>query len=154
MQKPPGRLGPPRPWRIVREDEDRLIERRCWASRLRSIQESRQQSPKPLECRPHRMSAMPRPDSLSFETGAAISCGIGRGCGAGGCGAVARTWGTSCHVGERSQVTLDVSPDLLRRQITLVGSISCSASRSGNEGARSEGLRMKALPRKSALSKK
>jgi len=81
-----------------------------------------------------------------FETGAAISYGIGRGCGAGGCGAVARTWGTSCHVGERSQVTLDASPDLLRRQITLVGSISSSASRSRTEG--------KALPRKSALSKK
>jgi len=34
----------------------------------------------------------------------------------------ARTWGTVCFVGERGQVTLDVSPDLLRRQITLVGS--------------------------------
>src|SRR5512132_1584148 len=34
----------------------------------------------------------------------------------------ARTWGTACYVGERGQVTLDVSPDLLRRQITLVGS--------------------------------
>jgi threonine dehydrogenase-like Zn-dependent dehydrogenase len=34
----------------------------------------------------------------------------------------ARTWGTACFVGERGQVTLDVSPDLLRRQITLVGS--------------------------------
>jgi threonine dehydrogenase-like Zn-dependent dehydrogenase len=34
----------------------------------------------------------------------------------------ARTWGTVCYVGERGQVTLDVSPDLLRRQITLVGS--------------------------------
>ena len=33
-----------------------------------------------------------------------------------------RTWGTACYVGERGQVTLDVSPDLLRRQITLVGS--------------------------------
>jgi threonine dehydrogenase-like Zn-dependent dehydrogenase len=31
-----------------------------------------------------------------------------------------RTWGTACYVGERGQVTLDVSPDLLRRQITLV----------------------------------
>lgn len=34
----------------------------------------------------------------------------------------ARSWGTTCYVGERGQVTLDVSPDLLRRQITLVGS--------------------------------
>src|SRR5437763_9129934 len=34
----------------------------------------------------------------------------------------ARTWGAACYVGERGQVTLDVSPDLLRRQITLVGS--------------------------------
>jgi threonine dehydrogenase-like Zn-dependent dehydrogenase len=33
-----------------------------------------------------------------------------------------RTWGTACFVGERGQVTLDVSPDLLRRQVTLVGS--------------------------------
>jgi threonine dehydrogenase-like Zn-dependent dehydrogenase len=33
-----------------------------------------------------------------------------------------RSWGTACFVGERGQVTLDVSPDLLRRQITLVGS--------------------------------
>ena len=34
----------------------------------------------------------------------------------------ARTWGWACFVGERGEVTLDVSPDLLRRQITLVGS--------------------------------
>jgi threonine dehydrogenase-like Zn-dependent dehydrogenase len=34
---------------------------------------------------------------------------------------LARTWGTACYVGERGQVTLDASPDLLR-QITLVGS--------------------------------
>jgi len=27
-----------------------------------------------------------------------------------------------CFVGERGQITLDVSPDLLRRQVTLVGS--------------------------------
>src|SRR5262245_32017941 len=33
-----------------------------------------------------------------------------------------RAWGTACYVGERGQVTLDVSPDLLRRQSTLVGS--------------------------------
>jgi len=34
----------------------------------------------------------------------------------------ARAWGTACFVGERGEVTLEVSPDLLRRQITLVGS--------------------------------
>jgi threonine dehydrogenase-like Zn-dependent dehydrogenase len=33
-----------------------------------------------------------------------------------------RSWGTVCFIGERGQVTLDVSPDLLRRQVTLVGS--------------------------------
>jgi threonine dehydrogenase-like Zn-dependent dehydrogenase len=33
-----------------------------------------------------------------------------------------RTWGTACFVGERGDVTLDVSNDLLRRQVTLVGS--------------------------------
>src|SRR5262249_20179170 len=33
-----------------------------------------------------------------------------------------RTWGTCCFVGERDSVTLDVSNDLLRRQITLIGS--------------------------------
>jgi transglutaminase-like putative cysteine protease len=29
---------------------------------------------------------------------------------------------TACFVGERGEVTLDVSADLLRRQVTLVGS--------------------------------
>jgi threonine dehydrogenase-like Zn-dependent dehydrogenase len=33
-----------------------------------------------------------------------------------------RTWGKACFVGEGGQVTLDVSPDLLRRQVTLIGS--------------------------------
>lgn len=33
-----------------------------------------------------------------------------------------RTWGTACYVGERGDVTLDVSNDLIRRQVTLVGS--------------------------------
>jgi threonine dehydrogenase-like Zn-dependent dehydrogenase len=33
-----------------------------------------------------------------------------------------RSWGTACYVGERGNVSLDVSPDLLRRQVTLVGS--------------------------------
>jgi threonine dehydrogenase-like Zn-dependent dehydrogenase len=33
-----------------------------------------------------------------------------------------RTWGKACFVGEGGQVTLEVSPDLLRRQVTLIGS--------------------------------
>jgi threonine dehydrogenase-like Zn-dependent dehydrogenase len=33
-----------------------------------------------------------------------------------------RTWGKACFVGEGGEVTLDVSPDLLRRQVTLIGS--------------------------------
>ncbi len=33
-----------------------------------------------------------------------------------------RTWGKACLVGEGGQMTLDVSPDLLRRQVTLIGS--------------------------------
>lgn len=33
-----------------------------------------------------------------------------------------RTWGTACFVGEGGNVALEVSPDLLRRQVTLVGS--------------------------------
>lgn len=33
-----------------------------------------------------------------------------------------RTWGKVCFVGEGGEVTLDVSNDLLRRQVTLIGS--------------------------------
>jgi threonine dehydrogenase-like Zn-dependent dehydrogenase len=33
-----------------------------------------------------------------------------------------RTWGKACFVGEGDTVTLNVSPDLLRRQVTLIGS--------------------------------
>jgi threonine dehydrogenase-like Zn-dependent dehydrogenase len=33
-----------------------------------------------------------------------------------------RTWGTACFVGEGGSVTLDVSPDMLRRQVTLMAS--------------------------------
>ena len=33
-----------------------------------------------------------------------------------------RTWGKACYVGEGDSVTLDVSNDLLRRQVTLIGS--------------------------------
>jgi threonine dehydrogenase-like Zn-dependent dehydrogenase len=33
-----------------------------------------------------------------------------------------RTWGKACFVGEGGDVSLDVSNDLLRRQVTLIGS--------------------------------
>jgi threonine dehydrogenase-like Zn-dependent dehydrogenase len=33
-----------------------------------------------------------------------------------------KTWGKACFVGEGDTVTLDVSNDLLRRQVTLIGS--------------------------------
>jgi threonine dehydrogenase-like Zn-dependent dehydrogenase len=39
----------------------------------------------------------------------------------------ARTWGTVCFVGEGGEVTLDVSRDLLRKQLTLIGSWTFSA---------------------------
>ncbi len=38
-----------------------------------------------------------------------------------------RTWGTACFVGEGGPVTLDVSNDLIRRQITLIGSWTFSS---------------------------
>src|SRR4029077_11351812 len=38
-----------------------------------------------------------------------------------------KAWGTACYVGEGGDVTLDVSPDLLRRQVTLIGSWTFSA---------------------------
>ena len=34
----------------------------------------------------------------------------------------AKIWGIACYVGEDSTVTLNVSPDLLRRQMTVIGS--------------------------------
>jgi threonine dehydrogenase-like Zn-dependent dehydrogenase len=33
-----------------------------------------------------------------------------------------RAWGTTCFVGERNSVTLDVSPDMIRKQLTIVAS--------------------------------
>jgi threonine dehydrogenase-like Zn-dependent dehydrogenase len=33
-----------------------------------------------------------------------------------------RRWGTACFVGEGGNVVLDVSPDLLRKQLTIIGS--------------------------------
>jgi threonine dehydrogenase-like Zn-dependent dehydrogenase len=38
-----------------------------------------------------------------------------------------RTWGTVCFVGEGGSVTLDVSPDMIRKQITLLGSWTFSS---------------------------
>jgi len=38
-----------------------------------------------------------------------------------------RTWGTACFVGEGGEVRLEVSPDLLRRQVTLIGSWTFSS---------------------------
>ena len=34
----------------------------------------------------------------------------------------ARKWGTTCFVGEGGDVTIEVSPDMLRKQLTIVGS--------------------------------
>ena len=39
-----------------------------------------------------------------------------------------RTWGKVCFVGEGDTVTLDVSNDLLRRQVTLIGSWTFSTT--------------------------
>jgi threonine dehydrogenase-like Zn-dependent dehydrogenase len=38
-----------------------------------------------------------------------------------------KTWGTACFVGEGGDVKLNVSPDLIRRQVTLIGSWTFSA---------------------------
>jgi threonine dehydrogenase-like Zn-dependent dehydrogenase len=40
----------------------------------------------------------------------------------------ARTWGTVCFVGEGDSVTLDVSPDMLRKQLTIIGSWTFSTT--------------------------
>jgi threonine dehydrogenase-like Zn-dependent dehydrogenase len=39
-----------------------------------------------------------------------------------------RAWGTVCFVGEGGNVTLDVSPDMLRKQLTIIGSWTFSTS--------------------------
>jgi threonine dehydrogenase-like Zn-dependent dehydrogenase len=39
-----------------------------------------------------------------------------------------RVWGTACMVGEGNELTLNVSADLLRRQLTLIGSWTFSAT--------------------------
>jgi threonine dehydrogenase-like Zn-dependent dehydrogenase len=38
-----------------------------------------------------------------------------------------RTWGTVCFVGEGGTVTIDVSPDMLRKQLTVIGSWTFSS---------------------------
>ncbi len=40
----------------------------------------------------------------------------------------ARKWGTACFVGEGGDVTIDVSPDMLRKQLTIVGSWTFSTT--------------------------
>src|SRR5271168_1980483 len=40
----------------------------------------------------------------------------------------AKVWGTVCFVGERNNVTIDVSPDMLRKQLTIVGSWTFSTT--------------------------
>jgi threonine dehydrogenase-like Zn-dependent dehydrogenase len=39
-----------------------------------------------------------------------------------------RAWGTTCFVGEGGDVTLEVSPDMLRKQLTIIGSWTFSTS--------------------------
>jgi threonine dehydrogenase-like Zn-dependent dehydrogenase len=39
----------------------------------------------------------------------------------------AKTWGTVCFVGEGGDVTIDVSRDMLRKQLTIIGSWTFSA---------------------------
>jgi len=39
-----------------------------------------------------------------------------------------RKWGTACFVGEGGGVSLDVSPDMLRKQLTIIGSWTFSTS--------------------------
>jgi threonine dehydrogenase-like Zn-dependent dehydrogenase len=39
----------------------------------------------------------------------------------------AKTWGTVCFVGEGGDVTINVSPDMLRKQLTVIGSWTFSA---------------------------
>ncbi len=39
-----------------------------------------------------------------------------------------KVWGTMCFVGERHDVTIDVSPDVLRKQLTMIGSWTFSVT--------------------------
>src|SRR5579864_2293263 len=38
-----------------------------------------------------------------------------------------KVWGTTCFVGERNKVKIDVSPDMLRKQLTIIGSWTFSS---------------------------
>ena len=81
------------------------------------------------------------PDELSFEAGAAIACGTGTAYGAlrrinlSGNDTIAifaavrsaKVWGTCCFVGEGGDVTINVSPDMLRRQLTIIASWTFSS---------------------------
>jgi threonine dehydrogenase-like Zn-dependent dehydrogenase len=40
----------------------------------------------------------------------------------------ARSWGTACFVGEGGNVTIDVSPQMLRKQLTIIGSWTFSTT--------------------------
>jgi threonine dehydrogenase-like Zn-dependent dehydrogenase len=44
----------------------------------------------------------------------------------------AKVWGTVCFVGEGGHVTLEVSPDILRKQLTIVGSWTFSSVGQGD----------------------
>ena len=46
------------------------------------------------------------------------------------------TWGTVCFVGEGGNVTIDVSRDMLRKQLTLIGSWTFSSAMGQAECAR------------------
>jgi threonine dehydrogenase-like Zn-dependent dehydrogenase len=43
-----------------------------------------------------------------------------------------RTWGKACYVGEGGSVSIDVSPDMLRRQVTIIGSWTFSTVGQGD----------------------
>ncbi len=42
-----------------------------------------------------------------------------------------KVWGTMCFVGERNDVTIDVSPDMLRKQLTIDRVVDLLADRPG-----------------------
>ena len=72
---------------------------------------------------PHASDAVAAIKDLTHGRGADLTLDTS-GSPAGRLAAVrsARTWGTVCFVGEGDTVTLDVSPDMLRKQLTIMGS--------------------------------
>jgi len=57
--------------------------------------------------------------------GRGVSCSLDTSGAAAGRSAAVRcaaAWGTVCFVGEGGQVTIDVSPEILRKQLTIIGS--------------------------------